>query len=69
MSLILNSKLSTCNAASDANNNASRTAATTTLTAKAMVSFIKTSMFPATCPLSGAVFHGGQFNITINTVK
>ena len=26
-------------------------------------------MFPAAGPFSGAMFHGGQFNITINTVN
>ena len=26
-------------------------------------------MFPADCPFSGAVFHGGQISITINTLK
>ena len=26
-------------------------------------------MFPAADPFSGAIFHGGQFNITINTVN
>ena len=50
MSLILSSKPSTCNAARDANNNASRTAATTILTAEAEASFIKTSMFPVAVP-------------------
>ena len=29
----------------------------------------KTSMFPSASPFSGAVFHGGQFNITINAVN
>ena len=66
---ILSSKSSICNAASDANNNTSRSAATTTLKAEAEASFIKTSMFPAAGPFSGAMFHGGQFNITINTVN
>ena len=70
LSLIMSSKPSTYNAASDAINNASRTAATTTtLTAEAEASFIKTSMFPAAGPFSGSAFHGGQFNITINTVN
>ena len=32
-------------------------------------SFMKSSSFPAAGPFSGAVFHGGQFNITINTVN
>ena len=32
-------------------------------------SFMKRSSFPAAGPFSGAVFHGGQFNITINTVN
>ena len=32
-------------------------------------SFTKSSSFPAAGPFSGAVFHGGQFNITINTVN
>ena len=32
-------------------------------------SFMKSSSFPAAGPFSGAVFHGGQFNITINTVS
>ena len=68
MSLILSSKSSICNAASNANN-ASRTVATTALMAEAGASFIKTSMFPSACPFSGAVFHGGQFNITINAVN
>ena len=69
MSLILSSKPSTCNAARDANNNASRTAATTTLTAEAEASFIKTSMFPVAGPFSGTVFYDGQVNITIITVS
>ena len=69
MSLILSSKSSICNAASNANNNASRTVATTALMAEAGASFIKTSMFPSASPFSGAVFHGGQFNITINAVN
>ena len=30
---------------------------------------MKSSSFPAAGPFSGAVFHGGQFNITINTVN
>ena len=38
-----------------ANNNASRTAATTALMAEAGASFIKTSMFPSAGPFSGAV--------------
>ena len=46
--------------------NASCTAATTT---KAEALLIKKSMFPAADPFSGAIFHGGQFNITINTVN
>ena len=32
-------------------------------------SFMKSSSFPAAGPFSGAVFHRGQFNITINTVN
>ena len=32
-------------------------------------SFMKSSSFPAAGPFSGAVFHGEQFNITINTVN
>ena len=32
-------------------------------------SFMKRSSFPAAGPFSGAVFYGGQFNITINTVN
>ena len=67
MSSILSSKPLTCNAVSDAK---------TILHAllqppptKAEASFIKTSMFPAADPFSGAIFHGGQFNITINTVN
>ena len=32
-------------------------------------SFMKSSSFPAAGPFSGAVFHGGQFIITINTVN
>ena len=32
-------------------------------------SFMKNSSFPETGPFSGAVFHEGQFNITINTVN
>ena len=32
-------------------------------------SFMKSSSFPAAGPFSGAVFHGGQFNITINTIN
>ena len=32
-------------------------------------SFMKSSSFPAAGPFSEAVFHGGQFNITINTVN
>ena len=32
-------------------------------------SFMKSSSFPAAGPFSGAVFHGGQFNLTINTVN
>ena len=32
-------------------------------------SFMKSSGFPAAGPFSGAVFHGGQFNITINIVN
>ena len=32
-------------------------------------SYMKSSSFPATGPFSGAVFHGGQFNITLNTVN
>ena len=31
-------------------------------------SFMKSSSFPLAGSFSGAVFHGGQFNITINTV-
>ena len=69
MSLILSSKPSTCNAARDANNNASRTAATTILTAEAEASFIKTSMFPVAGPFSGTVFYDGQVNKTIVTVN
>ena len=69
MSLILSSKPSTCNTASDASNNASRTVATTTLTAEAEASFMKTSMFPAAGPFSGAVFYDGQVNITMITVN
>ena len=36
---------------------------------KQRLRFKKTSMFPAAGPFSGAMFHGGQFNITINTVN
>lgn len=32
-------------------------------------SFMKSSSLPPAGPFSGAVFHGGQFNITINTVN
>ena len=32
-------------------------------------SFMKSSSFPAAGPFSGVVFHGRQFNITINTVN
>ena len=32
-------------------------------------SFMKSSSFPAAGPFSGAVFHGGEFNITINTIN
>ena len=32
-------------------------------------SFMKSSSFPAADPFSEAVFHGGQFNITISTVN
>ena len=32
-------------------------------------SFTNSSSFPAAGPFSEAVFHGGQFNITINTVN
>ena len=32
-------------------------------------SFMKNSSLPAAGPFSGAVFHGGPFNITINTVN
>ena len=32
-------------------------------------SFMKSSSFPAAGPFSRAVFHGGQFNITINNVN
>ena len=32
-------------------------------------SFMKSSSLPAAGPFSGAVFHGRQFNITINTVN
>ncbi|KAK2564356.1 hypothetical protein P5673_011781 [Acropora cervicornis] len=32
-------------------------------------SFMKISSFPAAGPFSRAVFHGGKFNITINTVN
>ena len=32
-------------------------------------SFMKNSSFPAAGPFSEAVFHGGQFNTTINTVN
>ena len=42
----------------NANNNASRSAATTTLTAEAEALLIKTSMFPAAGPFSRTVFHG-----------
>ena len=69
MSLILSLKPSTCNAASAANNNATSTAATTSLKAEAEASSIKTSMFPAVGPYSGTVFQSGQFNITISTVN
>ena len=30
---------------------------------------MKSSSLPAAGPFSGAVFHGGQFNITINSVN
>ena len=53
----------------NANNNASRSAATTTLTAEAEASLIKTSMFPAAGPFRRTVFHGRLFKITINTVN
>ena len=70
MSLIPSSNPAEGNAASDAKENAAcATSASTTLTAEAEASFIKTSMFPLAASFGEAVFHGGHFNTAINTVN
>lgn len=64
MSLILSSN-STC---TEAAAKAPRTSVAIESEAETL-SFTKTPAMPGTGPFSGAVFHGGHFNITINTVN
>ena len=70
MSLILSSIPAESNTASDAKeNNSCTTSASTTVTAEAEALFIKNLNVSLAASFSEAVFNGGQFNITINTVN
>ena len=49
--------------------NTAHTAKTSQIVATAESSFTNSSVIPASGAFSGAVFHGGHFNITINTLN
>ena len=49
--------------------NAAHTAKTSQTVATAESSFTNSSVIPASGAFSGAVFHGGHFNITLNTLN
>ena len=49
--------------------NTAHTAKTSQTVATAESSFLNSSVIPASGAFSGAVFHGGHFNITINTLN
>ena len=49
--------------------NTAHTAKTSQTVATAESSFLNSSVIPASGAFSGAIFHGGHFNFTINTLN